>query len=181
MVIKQLLEMPIGYRTGGFVLTVKTAKKRWQVTNLAHHEKGAVWMQQAVVTDETGDMLVDVKTNSTEHGNHAPLQVGQLIRVIICEIQTAYDAKGINPEPNKKLYIDQYEDFFIRHTPDKDSPWGPEDEAFEWAEARRREIEGKIRHGLSCAIIRHYGLEGGPNQNTKSQINEWVEFIMKGE
>lgn len=188
--IKQILEWPVGYKSGGFVLTVKTVKKHWEVPQedgclVGHKDDDRILVKQAVLTDGTGDLLADIKICSPEHGNHLHLAVGHLIRVITCEVQTAYDGKGKDPTPNKKLYIDQYEDYVKQPVGRGEQPWGSEDDnALAWAEARKEEIKGKIRHGLACAYMRTTPpdtLPGNPVDDVKKTINLWVDFIMTGE
>ena len=91
MTVKQLLEMPIGYKTGGFDLTIKTAKKKWQV--------GKKWMHQIVLMDETGEIWADVNI-----GKNIPLIARTQIHITFCEIQ---DSEHHN-NPCKKLYVDQF-------------------------------------------------------------------------
>ena len=88
MTIKQLLAMPIGEKVGGFDLTIKTAKKKWQI--------GSKWMHQVLAMDETGEMLVDVNI-----AKNIPLQRAQTFWVIVSEIQDS--------EQGKKLYVDQFQ------------------------------------------------------------------------
>ncbi len=91
MTVKQLLEMPVGYKTGGFDLTIKTAKKKWQV--------GKKWMHQIVLMDETGEIWADVNI-----GKNIPLIARTQIHITFCEIQ---DSEHHN-NPCKKLYVDQF-------------------------------------------------------------------------
>lgn len=62
---------------------------------------------------------------------------------------------------------------------------------FQWAEGMataeqvkvaeqgyEEEARGKVRHGVSIAVIEKIG--GKPTPEVKEQINEWVEFIMSG-
>ena len=190
--IKDINEWPVGYKSGGFILTVKMAKKFWEApqpdgTLVGHKGKGRIQIQQAVLTDSTGDLLADVKISSEEHGNHDVLRAGHLIRVIVSEVQVAYNDRGKDPEPGKKLYIDQYEDYIMQEPHHGDSPWGPDDEAFAWTEARKEEVRGKVRHGVSCAVIQ--GCMSNPQSDgnlplleyNKASINAWVDFIITGE
>jgi hypothetical protein len=184
--IKQILEWPVGYKSGGFVLTVKKVKKFWELpqadgTLVGHKGEGRIIIHQAVLTDGTGDLLCDLQTNSPEHGNHNPLKVGQMIRIIVCEVQKAYEKKGTDPEPDKKLFIEQYEDYIKQEVRRGESPWGPDSEAFEWAEARKEEVKGKIRHGIVCAMIKSpAGRPKARDPETERYINAWVEFIVTG-
>lgn len=86
--IKQILDMPIGQRLGGFVLTIKTAKKTWQIND--------VWYHQVLVMDETGEMWADFKI-----GTYKPLHRGSAYRVIVAEVQ--HEEKH-----GKKLFVDQF-------------------------------------------------------------------------
>lgn len=183
MNIKQLLEMPVGQRTGGFLLTVKHAKKAWEITKLGHKEPGRIWHQSAIFTDETGDMIGQVKIQSPEHGNHKPLAVGMIIRVIVGEIQRAYDSQGPAPEPDKKLYVDQYSEY-IEQQPMK-AAWGPDvEEAIAWQEVRREEVKGKCRTLLICAMAQ----SGHPqscgfnpkSEEDKDYVRKTVEFMVTG-
>lgn len=187
--IKQILEWPVGRKGGGFVLTVKIAKKFWEIPQadgaiVGHHDDRRILVQQAILTDGTGDLLAELLLCSPEHGNHRSVSVGSMVRVIVCEVQQAYDAKGKDPKPGKKLYIEQYEDFVMKHVGRGEQPWGPNDDALEWDEYRKNEIRGKVRHGVVCAVIRASELREGmpePTDSFKKDINAWVDFIMSGE
>ncbi len=88
MTIAQLLKMPVGTRIGGgFVLTIKTARKKTQVKNN--------WIHTVTLFDETGEMEADVNIKT-----YAPLIRSQEIKIIVAEIQQTRD--GI------KLYVDQF-------------------------------------------------------------------------
>jgi len=179
MNIKQLLEMPVGQRTGGFLLTVKHAKKAIEITHLGHKESGRIWHQSTIFTDETGDMIGQVKTASPEHGNHKPLAVGMLIRVVVGEIQTAYEGKGPNPEPDKKLFVDQYAEY-VEQVPEK-CVWGPEtEEALAWEEVNHRQVRGKCRTWYVSAIRQGGGLFDPDSEKDKEHVHKVVEFMVTG-
>ena len=86
--IKQLQNMPVGTRVGGFDKTIKTAKKMWQVDD--------VWFQQVLLMDETGEMLADVRIGS----KRIQLQRTQEIHITVVEIREG--------EKGEFLYIEQY-------------------------------------------------------------------------
>lgn len=187
--IKQILDWPLGYKSGGFFLTVKNVKKFWEIPQsdgafVGHKGEGRIMANQAVLTDLTGDLLADIKISSPEHGNHNSLKAGQAIRIITCEVQAAYPQKGKDPPKGKKLYVDQYEDY-IKQELGVESAWGPDDEAFAWAEARKEEVKGKCRHGIVCALMKSKGIgvqdEIPIPPHYKKRINEVVDFIMTGE
>lgn len=53
----------------------------------------------------------------------------------------------------------------------------------EWLQAKQMEIQGKVRHGVVCAMIQASGLrEGMPScvDGFKKDVNDWVDFIMTG-
>jgi len=97
MTIQQLLEMPIGQKAGGFPVTIKTAKKKWEVNGK--------WYHQVVIMDDTGEMLADVCI----HVN-VPLQRTQTLWVIVSIVQQA--------DKGKKLYIDQFRHETINEPPE---------------------------------------------------------------
>ena len=83
--------MPIGQGTGGYTLTIKTRKKKWQV--------GEIWWQQIILMDETGEIPADVKL-----GVYKPLDGKIEIHIIVAEVQEAeYLGKD-----RKKLLVDQF-------------------------------------------------------------------------
>ena len=89
--IKNLQEMPIGQGTGGYTLSIKTAKKKWSVKD--------VWWQQVIIMDETGEMPADVKI-----GKNIPLVSGSQIYITVAHVQNAeYLGKD-----RKKLVVDQF-------------------------------------------------------------------------
>ena len=60
---------------------------------------------------------------------------------------------------------------------------GFDKEAEEWYAARQKEIEGKCRYGVTCAIFgKTTDLQNMPQPTPlwKTFINEWVDFIMTG-
>lgn len=127
MTIKQLLEMPVGEKIGGFVLTIKKTKKAVQLPNKNY-------IHTAVLFDSTGEMLADFKDPGGK-GAYNPMIKGQEVKVIVAEIQQA--------EAGTKLYVDQFslvtsQDF----EPGNDYP--------DW----RVTVRGKIRHGLVCSYIK---------------------------
>ena len=87
MKISQIQTFPVGYKFGGGIpLTVKTLKKKWEM------KEG--WVQQCVLTDDTGDILADVFIGKKS------LFRSTTIDIIVAEIQ-ATDA-------GKKLYVSQW-------------------------------------------------------------------------
>ena len=177
MTIKQLLEMPIGQRTGGFLLTVKTAKKHWEVPNkegqtVGHKGQGRVLHQQAILTDETGEMIADIKILSPEHGNQCDaIKVGAIIRVIVCEIQTAYDKIGASPEPNKKLYIDQFV-AYIKDVVVPESYSSSFNDEMQYGEPLHI-VKSKVKMHVVCAILT------AGNDPIESFVDEWVDKIVQ--
>lgn len=97
--IQQLLEMPIGTKTGGgFIMTVKIAGKRVQVKDY--------WIQNVTLTDPTGDMLADIIL----HGN-VPIVKGRELKIIVCVIQPISDGKKLLVHEWEKITCtaDEYE------------------------------------------------------------------------
>ncbi len=99
MNIKQLLEMPNGYRVGGFDLAIKTAKKKMQLPGEKHQKEGTGWIHKVVLMDMTGEIWADVNI-----GKNIPLIAGRSIHITICEVQ---DSEHLN-KPCKKLLVSQF-------------------------------------------------------------------------
>lgn len=158
--IAQLLAMPCGERIGGgFILTVKSTKK------YVYLPEGHP-IYTVVLFDNTGEMLADFKGAK---GTYTPLIKGEQIKIIVAEIQAADPSSNkIVLKEGKKLFVDQFE----RLTQTLSEY---EDQMVSYQEDWDRQIEGKCRHGLTCAYIR-----AGKEPN-KDEINKWVKFIMTGE
>lgn len=93
MNIEQILNMPVGQKFGGFDVVIKTAKKRWELDG--------AWMQQIIITDETGDALADVNIKK-----NIPLRRGSSLYIIVGEVQQGVTEVGSVSQ--KKIYIDQF-------------------------------------------------------------------------
>lgn len=155
--IKQLLSMPIGQKTGGYELSIKTFKKTWQVDG--------IWWSQCIFMDGTGEIPADVKVGT----QYNPLrgQVGERIHITVAEIQEAeYLGKD-----RKKLVVDQ---FTIPTKTIDEYDQATED----WHQLHEEEVKGKIRHGIVCALLSSRSMEAMP---PKSKIIEWQDFVMTGE
>lgn len=153
MTIDQLLKMPVGEKTGGFVLTIKKTKKAVQLPNKQY-------IHTVVLFDETGEMLADFKDQGGK-GAYNPMIKGQEVKIIVSEIQQA--------ETGIKLYIDQFA--LATGNSEPDLGYAPGEDYPDW----RTTVRGKIRHGLTCSYIKS-GKE--PDKDT---VKKWTEFIMTGE
>lgn len=153
MDIKQVLAMPVGQKFGGFDVVIKTCKKKWQEASGTYS-----WMQQVIISDKSGDALADVNIVK-----NISLQRGSVLHITVAEIQ-----QGV-PEVSKVLFKKIYIDQFVLPTDigepplqyDIDGPAGI--------------VDGKIRHGLTCAYI-----QAGKTPD-KSEILKWTKFIITGQ
>ncbi|MHC4605288.1 MAG: hypothetical protein ACYS6W_18380 [Planctomycetota bacterium] len=160
--IKQILEWPVGYKSGGFVLVVKVAKKKWNV--------GDQWFQRVMFADGAGDEIFgEILLN----GNNG-IQRNVPLRLIHAERRIC----DVNNKPVPALFVSQWKD---------DRPVMSEPDIlndFEsWQAARQDEIRGKVRHGIVCAMIRSTPANGDwpePETAQKDFIHKWVDFIMTG-
>jgi hypothetical protein len=149
--IKQLQNMPIGQRWGGETFTIKTAKKTWQTKD--------IWWHQVILVDsEGGEMPADIKI-----GTYTPLHSGWEIKVIVAQV---LEAEYLGKD-RKKLVVDQY---LIPSTPIEEY----ESRQAELDKEAKLVIESKIRCWIVAASIT--GI-----QQTKKQLLEWQDFILKGE
>lgn len=159
MKVKELLAGKIGERIGGgFELSIKTYKKCWQVGNK--------WISQVILMDETGEIPADIDVGDKYH----PIRGrGISIKIIVAEIQEAeYLGKD-----RKKLYVEQF------RIPTQTMSEFEEEQAtleLKWD----KEIKGKIRHGLTCSLVK--GKQSvNVTKDEKQKINELVKFIETGE
>lgn len=158
--VEQLKEMsdnqPIG---GGFPMSIKTFKKKWQVKD--------IWYQQVILFDDTGEIPADVKLGP----KYNPLNCA-VIEVIVAKVR---DAEYLN-KPCKILYVDQWR-----------YPLGDADELSNFDRYQIglkpiQEIEGMIRHGLVCALIQTGELRPSEiSPEIKMLINHLVEFVKTGQ
>lgn len=87
MKVSQIQAFPVGYKFGGgFPLTVKTLKKKWETPE--------GWVQQCVLTDDTGDILADVFLDKKS------LFRSWTIDIIVAEIQAT--------DTGTKMYVSQW-------------------------------------------------------------------------
>lgn len=160
--IKQLLNMPIGQKTGGYEFTIKVAGKKWQEAN-------SEWIQHIVLSDKTGEIDSDVNI-----GRNVPLVKGGRIHIIVGEIQSASSKIG------KKLYIDQFNQPTTIGEPDEMDFYSED-----WQRINQEIIKGKIRHGEVCAYIEGYTKKVGTvppvTKTIKETILEWQDFVLTGE
>ena len=166
--VKDILEWPLNYTSGGFELTVKTAKKSWMVSGTTPDKD--TWYQHAMLTDGHDEILASIELK----GNVRILR-NTRIRVIYAW----RDEFDVNNKTVPGLAIDQWENADpIMSEPDLMT------EAEEWYAARQKEIAGKCRYGIACAMITASVNEDNwpeVNEITKPIIDRWVEYIMTGE
>jgi hypothetical protein len=158
--IKQILEWPVGQKSGGFVLVAKTAKKKWNV--------GEIWYQRVMFADAQGD---EIFGEIILNGNVSVMRNTPL-RIIICK-RVVLD---VNNRDVPAILVEQWKD-------DRPVMSEPDilDDFDKWQIARQEEIKGKIRHGLVCVARRKLEYKGPLSKMHKEFINSDVDFIMKGE
>ncbi len=163
MTTAELLKMPVGQKIGGgFVLTIKKTKKFVQLPNKSY-------IFTVVLFDATGEILADFKTIGG-----SPLGKGRQVKVIVAEIQAA-DSTGRSKvdQTGKKLYVDQFS--MVTQTITE-----YEDELNEQEQRWDAITQGKIRHGLTCSLVK--GKRSiDISVSEKEEINSLVEFIKTGE
>jgi len=166
--IKQILEAPVGERFGGIELTVKTAKKWFQV--------GEKWIHQVVLTDATGDILADVKLGFRKLPT--VLIRGETIKIIVAEVQAAVPGKQ-NVQTGKKLYVDQF-----RRPPGKtaDEHLAEEEEQIELWKVEAAQI---VRSKIKCLLVSSKVRTGADIHSVllfaeDSDLVEIIDEIVKG-
>ena len=163
MTIKQLLDMPVGQKVGGFELTVKKYPSKMV-------EVGKKKIQPVTFIDETGEMIGDVL-----NAKYGAIHKGYKIHVTVGVIQ--------NGEKGKKLFVEQW--WVPSMTADE---YEAKNEAKKAKEFRQQVfdpeeeyiVQSKIRMHVGCSFI-----EAGVNLHEidkwKKPINAWVDFILTGE
>jgi len=161
--VKDILAMPIGQGTGGYELTIKTAKKAWEV--------GGIWYHYVMLTDGESEILGCVQLV----GNVRLLR-NTPIHITVGE-RAEYD---VNNKMTPALFIGQWADASpVMSEPGELDPWGKTPE--EWKTENDGIIRGKCRFGVVCAIRRKHGVQEGPlSAEDKRIINMDVDFIMTG-
>lgn len=159
MTIKQILEWPDGYRSGGFVLTVKTAKKITRVSDKEIY-------QDVMFTDGPDEIWGKLKLAQSGILRNTP------IRIIICERRTY----NVNNNRVAAIYVEEWQDARPKMTADEYedemNAVKTEHDAFQ-----DKRIRGMVRHGLVCATIRKEGLRV-IGELDKTIIRSLVDFIM---
>ncbi len=157
--IKDILAMPLEQGTGGYELTVKVAKKAWDVAG--------VWYQRLMLCDGEDEILAEV----TLHGVNNRIMRNTPIRIIVAR-RTTRDVNNVNVPC---LKIQEWADA----SPVMSEPMSMATDAEEWYAARQEEIRGKCRYGVVCAMIeRRDSLARVMEQ--KFDVNDVVDFIMTG-
>ena len=161
--IKDILALPVGQGTGGYELTIKTAKKAWEVKGVSY--------QRVMLTDGPDEMLAEL----TLRGNNR-MQPRTIIHITVGH----RGELDVNNKPTPALLIAEWADA----SPVMSEPMDMMTDAEEWYAARQEEIRGKCRYGVVCAILGEAtDVQSMPEPSLlwKKFINNWVEFIMTGE
>ncbi len=150
MTIAEILKLDVNKAVLG-TFVVKTVKKSWEDTD--------GWMNQVVLSDNTGDMLADFHINV-----YQPIQRGAQIELVLAMTQHGTD--GL------RLYVETWEQ---AGEPISEPP----------LQGEARIVSGKIKTHLAGAFISHYGIT--PNKDEllaflkSKECKEIIEEIMHGE
>lgn len=148
MTIRQLLNMPTNIRINPGTLTIKTAKKKWQVED--------VYWQQVILMDETGEIPADVKI-----GKYLPLNGKKQINIIVAEIQEAeYLGKD-----RKKLVVDQFS-----------IPTQTIDELESKQDEIDKEVKLVVRSKIKCWQVAGYLSQQGINPSDAKKFAQSTEL-----
>ena len=171
MTIKQLLETPLGeeHRTGGFQLTVKTARKNRKIDGKT--------VQQVVLSDSSGEMPGDIFMPNPKQRSYLPRTT--VINVVVCWLQPG--------ELGPKLYVEQW---FLPKGDQEGNPvyrngtrsYGdlPPDFCQEDENVPSMCRNSQVREFIGGFTAKN-GYLPPCTQENKDLINEWVEYILTGE
>ena len=160
MTIKQLLDMPIGEKTGGFELTVKKYPSKMV-------EVGKKKIQPVTFIDETGEMIGDVLG-----AKFGAIHKGYKIHITVGIIQ--------NGEKGKKLYVEQWwvpsmtaDEYEAKKAKEfRQQVFDPEEEYI---------VQSKVRMHVVCAWVRTQKIFNPDLESDRKSVNRIVDFIMTGE
>ncbi len=156
--VKQLLDSPIGYKTGGFVLQVAHTHKMREKYGAAQGPER--WVHEVTLTDGTDEIKADVLL--VKKRKFCRLEE---IKIIVCEI-IPESSGGYG----KKLLVHEYE--MITCTADElpDREYRPTKSGPDWEAIGR----GKVKCRLLEAAIKNGILALDPLSNTDKVHNEFV-------
>ncbi|KKL83870.1 hypothetical protein LCGC14_1970430 [marine sediment metagenome] len=161
--VKDLLAMPIGTKTGGgFPLTIRTVKKKWEVNG--------TWYQRALLVDETDEILATVKIRANR-----PLTRGSVIKIIVAIMKDTMMSKKGEDYSVPLLFVDQF-----------DIPTMTADEAFGPNESQYYNCEppwivrGKIETWIVSAYVQAGHSEKEMETFAKSpELDRTVKHLMR--
>lgn len=157
MTIKELLDAEIGTVFTDFDVTIKTCKKMWQ-------QEDEKWVQQIVISDNTGDALADVMLYK-----YAPLIRNTTLHVIYLVVQPGVPEAG--DKTDKKLFIKR------SVTPTDIG----EPELGSISDVTDQIVRSKIRcHLVSADRQAKFQVYKDKIDEYKAEINYWVEFVLTG-
>ena len=159
MTIKQLLEMPIGQKTGGFELTVKKYPSKMV-------EVGKKKIQPVMFIDETGEMLGDVL-----NAKFGAIHKGYSVHITVGIIQ--------NGEKGKKLYVEQWwlPTMSMAEYEAKQYDFKQE---IQYGEPLHI-VKSKVKMHVVCALLNREKAPTANDSKMEEYINAWVDFIVTGE
>ena len=165
MTIKQLLDMPIGQKVGGFELTVKKYPSKMV-------EVGKKKIQPVTFIDETGEMVGDVL-----NAKYGAIHKGYKIHITVGVIQ--------NGEKGKKLFVEQWwipsitaDEYEAKREADRK----PSGESSTWEE---EVVPSMIRNSQVREFIGGYASKHGTvpecTLDNRKALDRWVAYIETGE
>jgi hypothetical protein len=159
--VKQILEWPLEYKSGGFTLHIVTAKKR--------KKAGDKWIQRATLSDGQNEMLGSfiLKGNNPLPSN-SPVQIKRCRRVEL----------DVNNRPVQAIAVTEWE--LPKMTADE---W--ENEQSDIAEEWKKDQDQRKREIIRCAMLKVYrrgeGYQGALDEPSKELINRDVDFVITGQ
>ena len=160
--IEQLLQMPIGYKTGGFELTVKKFPSKMVTVDDNN-------IQPVTFIDKTGEMPGEIFK-----AKYGEIQKGYKVYITVGIIQ--------NGEYGKKLFVDQYK--IPTMTADEWEEMRLKDNALYNAIQDDEAIPSMCRNSqvreYIGGFVSHHGRLPEITDNDKKILNDWVEYILTG-
>lgn len=178
--IKDLKKMAAGTEIRGFPLFIRTARGTFR-------DADGVLFQEVRFLDKSGEItghILQDEPGVSEYQSHKTTGLPPGIwrsKQTICIMNGVLQDTDERKKEGVKIVISECFSTAVSLSYEQ----GQEVEAEDWKQLRQDEIKGKIRHGICCSLIQRVSSQGKinivPNKEMKSEINELVDFVIKGE
>ncbi len=180
ILIKDLKKMTIDTEISGVPLLIKIARPTFWDGELNGWQEVLFWDATGEIT---GHILLDPQETYEEIAKNHPHRKNVppdclLSKQRICVMKATMQETDIRRKEGMKIVVTEWFDLAVRLSYSQRQEMQEE----EWQQLRQDEIQGKIRHGLVCSLIKAKEIALEPiAEESKKLIDSMVDFIMTGE